>query len=147
MYIKLTISCHGGTYPEEPLLVGEQQHSGGIKSHRCWWEIWHWLWCLLFPDLYENRAVNQISVQGLGFLSSSQQRHVPRSSKLKKKTSPQLILFFICNLSLLSLPQFLYSQCKKKDSTSYMYKEAQGNVKWHENRQPSTILAKPWYLC
>lgn len=33
---KLTISCHGGTYPREPCLMSEQEHSGGIKQHWCW---------------------------------------------------------------------------------------------------------------
>lgn len=44
------------------------------------------------------------------------------------------------------MPQFLYSQCKRKDSTTYTYRGAQGNVEWHENSQPSTILANPCVL-
>lgn len=45
----------------------------------------HWFWCLLFLDLYEHKPVSQISVQGLGFLSSSHQRHVPCKLKINKK--------------------------------------------------------------
>lgn len=64
----------------------------GIRSHWCWWEIWHWLWCLLFPDLCDHRTVIQISVQRLGFLSSSHMYHA--KSKLKKrKISPANIFF------------------------------------------------------
>lgn len=103
----------------------------GIRSHWCWWEIWHWLWCLLFPDLCDHRAVIQISVQRLGFLSSSHMYHA--KSKFKKKKSPQLI-FFSCNLSLLSLPQFLYSQCNRKDS--YMYEGSTGQC-WVAWKQPA----------
>lgn len=50
------------------------------------------------------------------------------------KKCPLLIGFF-CNLSPLPFPQCLHSQCKRKNSTRYMYREARGNGERHE-KQP-----------